>query len=133
MEITRQQHRRTVLLHHLVHYFHLGCCHPFVSHCYRASLKEPLEFSSATLTLFVLFQNVSGHTKRSAANAMFLAGYASGQIAAPLTYPPTEAPQFPTGFLVTLVCLIVSVGLMGLYWYVYSALRLSTRHFEFDD
>lgn len=73
-------------------------------------------FTSAFVTILSLtVSNNSGHTKRSWANAMFLMGYSVGQVAAPLTYPATESPRFPTGFMVTMICLVLGIFLMWIY------------------
>lgn len=50
--------------------------------------------------------------------SVLLIVYCTTRIVGPLTYPPTEAPLFQTGFKITLIALIVSIFLVFIYTYL---------------
>ncbi|CAK7245112.1 MAG: hypothetical protein STHCBS139747_006681 [Sporothrix thermara] len=59
--------------------------------------------------------NVSGHTKKITANAMFFIGYCVGNIIGPQVFRASDAPDYKHGYIGILACLVVSSVSIALY------------------
>lgn len=59
--------------------------------------------------------NVSGHTKKITANAMFFLGYCIGNILGPQVFRAKDAPAYKNGYIGILACLCVSSVSIALY------------------
>lgn len=59
--------------------------------------------------------NVSGHTKKVTANALYFIGYCVGNIIGPQVFRAKDAPDYKQGYMGILACLVVASVSIALY------------------
>ncbi|KXJ89931.1 allantoate permease [Microdochium bolleyi] len=73
-----------------------------------------------TLSMSVATANTAGHTKKITTNAMLLIGYCLGNFIGPFFFRSEQAPRYPLGVAMMIVCVGLQIlclgGMLTLFW-----------------